>query len=213
METHSNTSRNTRFRILKSASAVFAEKGFRDATIAEICRHARANVASVNYYFGNKRQLYDQVWRHSYTIANKTHPLDVGLINNPSPQECLYAFVSGMIRRVFSKGPAGHFTRLMAREMTEPTPAHQAIEKEAIRPAMERLERIVRELLDGNGTKDHIRLCASGVIGQCLLLTMNGFGRTRIAGARHLETLAWHITQFSLAGIRGVKNLTKGNTS
>ena len=207
MTTHNKTSiNNTQLRVLESASAVFAEKGYRDATIAEICEHASANVASVNYYFGDKRQLYDQVWRHAYKIANETHPLDVGLTNHPSPQECLYAFVSGMIRRVFSKGLAGHFTRLMAREMVEPTPAHQAIEKEAIRPAMERLEDIVRELLDGNGTKAHIRFCASSVIGQCLLLTMNGFGRTRIVGSRHLEALAWHVTRFFLAGIREVRN-------
>ncbi|MBW2127416.1 MAG: helix-turn-helix transcriptional regulator [Deltaproteobacteria bacterium] len=37
-----------------SACEVFAEKGYRAATIADICGRAKANVAAVNYYFGDK---------------------------------------------------------------------------------------------------------------------------------------------------------------
>jgi AcrR family transcriptional regulator len=62
MATNSNTLRNTAWlRVLESASAIFAKKGYRAATIAEICEHASANLASVNYCFGEKSQLYDQV--------------------------------------------------------------------------------------------------------------------------------------------------------
>jgi AcrR family transcriptional regulator len=218
MATHNKTSRNTRLRVLESASAVFAEKGYRDATIAEICEHAGANVASVNYYFGNKRQLYDRVWRHAYRIANETHPLDAGLNDKAPLDECLYAFVSGMLRRIFTRGPAGHFCRLMAGEMAEPTRAHKAIVEEAIRHDMERLEGIVKELLGRDESGDQVRLCASSVITQCLFLNFNRSPRKsnfngKGLDAEHIEVLARHITRFSLAGIREVKRFAKGNES
>ena len=216
MAPHNTTSRNTRLRVLESASAVFAEKGYRDATIAEICEHASANVASVNYYFGDKKQLYDQVWRYAHKIATETHPFDACLSDDALPEECLYAFVSGMVKRTLSKGPAGHFQRLMAREIAEPTQAHMAIAEEAIRPESEWLEGIVKKLLDGRGMNDQVHLCASSVISQCLFLNLNKHGHERDfkgKGLKQIETLAWHITLFSLAGIREVKDLAKGNKS
>ena len=216
MAIHNTTSGNTRLRVLESASAVFAEKGYRDATIAEICEHASANVASVNYYFGDKKQLYDKVWRHAHTIATETHPLDACLRDDALPEECLYAFVSGMAKRILSKGPAGHFQRLMAREIAEPTQAHMAIVEEAIRPESEQLEGIVKKLLDGRGTNDQVRLCALSVISQCLFLNLNKPGHERDFKGKELEqieVLAWHITLFSLAGIREVKDVAKGNKS
>ena len=50
-------------RLLKAATEVFAEKGYRDATVAEICRRAESNVAAVNYHFGSKGALYATLWR------------------------------------------------------------------------------------------------------------------------------------------------------
>jgi AcrR family transcriptional regulator len=48
MATHNKTLRNMRLRVLESAYVVFAEKGYRDATLAEIFEHAGANVASID---------------------------------------------------------------------------------------------------------------------------------------------------------------------
>ena len=50
-------------RILDEAEALFAEKGFHAVTVREITRAARCNLAAVNYYFGNKRNLYLEVFR------------------------------------------------------------------------------------------------------------------------------------------------------
>jgi len=55
----------TREKLLVAASDVFVEKGFRDATVADICNRAAANISAVNYYFGSKEALYQESWRHS----------------------------------------------------------------------------------------------------------------------------------------------------
>ena len=48
----------TRHKILETACAAFAEKGYRDATNAEICQRAQVNSAAINYHFGSKDALY-----------------------------------------------------------------------------------------------------------------------------------------------------------
>jgi len=50
---------DTREKLLLAAVAVFAEKGYKAATVREICRRAKgANNNAVNYYFGGKAKLY-----------------------------------------------------------------------------------------------------------------------------------------------------------
>ena len=47
----------TRERLLEAAGEVFAERGFREATVRGICKRANANNAAVNYHFGEKEEL------------------------------------------------------------------------------------------------------------------------------------------------------------
>jgi len=49
---------DTKERLLRAASKVFAQRGYREATIAEICHKAGSNVAAVNYHFGGKDAVY-----------------------------------------------------------------------------------------------------------------------------------------------------------
>src|SRR4029079_15589702 len=51
----------TRERLLRTAARMFADRGFKRVTDRDICRHSRANVAGVNYHFGNKLGLYREV--------------------------------------------------------------------------------------------------------------------------------------------------------
>ena len=67
----------TRRRVLDAAGRVFAARGFRDATVADICRSAGANVAAVNYHFGSKRKLYVEAWRHAFHRSMAAYPPDV----------------------------------------------------------------------------------------------------------------------------------------
>ena len=62
----------TRSRILNSACELFAEKGYRGARVADICERAGANVAAVNYYFGDKAALYTEAWQE--TLKNLPVP-------------------------------------------------------------------------------------------------------------------------------------------
>ena len=65
--------------LLESATKVFAEKGFRDTTIADICENAHSNMASVNYYYGSKDELYAEVWKKAFHEAIEKYPPDMQL--------------------------------------------------------------------------------------------------------------------------------------
>src|ERR1700686_5689829 len=83
----------TRHKLIEAAGQVFAERGYRAATIREICRRAGANVAAVNYTFGDKMGLYTEVLRHSVRAA-QTAAMSAALDSRLSPED----MIRGVIR-------------------------------------------------------------------------------------------------------------------
>ncbi len=68
---------STKARILEAAGGVFAAKGFESATIREICQLAGANLAAVNYHFGDKQRLYVEAVKHAHCSRAQEIPLPV----------------------------------------------------------------------------------------------------------------------------------------
>jgi len=53
----------TKERILNEAEALFAQKGYHAVSVREITTAAECNLAAINYHFGNKQNLYMEVFR------------------------------------------------------------------------------------------------------------------------------------------------------
>jgi len=71
MEYGASPNPDCRERILEAAGEIFADCGFRGATVRRICERAKVNVAAINYYFGGKEKLYTEVLRHWHDFAIK----------------------------------------------------------------------------------------------------------------------------------------------
>ena len=106
----------TRQHLLEAAGEVFAELGYRTATVREICERAGANIAAVNYHFGDKEQLYRAVLQETYQSAIKQYPADYGLRPNAMAEERLRAFVHSFLLRIFSNGPSARRSEVSRRE-------------------------------------------------------------------------------------------------
>ncbi len=199
----------TRQRLLETAGEVFATHGFRHATVREICRRAGANLAAVNYHFGDKAGLYAAVLEYAHTRALEKYPLD-GLDYEAMPVAGrLQAFIQHVIFKLFDEDMTTCRFKLMAWEMIEPTAALDSLVEKIIRPMEQRLRAIVQELL-GPGAKDEqIRFCQLSIIGQCLhhrhaQPVIKRLFPQQHYGPEDLKTLADHITRFSLNALKGL---------
>jgi AcrR family transcriptional regulator len=66
----------TRERLLDASARLFAESGYRGASVRDICNQARANPGAVSYHFGGKRQLYRAVLRRAASQLVETEEAD-----------------------------------------------------------------------------------------------------------------------------------------
>ena len=200
----------TRERLLENACGVFAEKGYQDASIAEICERAGANVAAVNYHFGGKDALYAEVWRHTFETFMQAYPLDGGLPDDAPPEERLFARVHALLKRVFDDGRVGQCFRIGLRELVNPSTALENTRRELIGPHRQHTQALVRELLGPEASDQDVLYCELSIINQCLSVNFFKEKRKELLVCEHLsenavEVLARHITRFSLGGIRAVR--------
>ena len=197
----------TRRQILEAAGEVFAEVGFSRATVREICQRAGANIAAVNYHFGDKESLYTEVLRDSQRLAFQKYPPLLGVAADARPEEKLRAFVRSFLLRLFDNGPITRFGRIMSREMVEPTGALDTLLKERIRPMADLLRGIMAEILGRSPQDEEVRLCAFSVVSQCVFYHHCRTMISRLAPEQRLDAsvvdhLAGHITDFSLAALK-----------
>ncbi len=212
MENREGESKTTRVRVLEAAGELFARKGFRSATTREIGILARANVSAVNYYFGNKERLYSAVIQHILDLAVRGDLTSPTPSENALPEESLYAFIRSLLFWILDDDSRVWHGKMVAREIVEPTTLSDLVIEGVIRPLHERLQSIVRRLPGGHAlTDDEATLCTLSIVGQCVFY----YSTRQIATKLHqltfddafVESLAHHITQFSMAG---VKELAKG---
>ena len=202
-----SSSAATRDRLLEAAAQEFAEHGFKRATVRNICQRAGANVAAVNYHFGDKEQLYVATLQHWLGLAIQKYPPDMGVAPDAPPEERLLAFVRGFLFRMLGRGAPAWHGQLMAREMVEPTAALDTLASNIVRPLSQKVESILRELLGPAATDDVVRQCAASVVGQCCFYRhcapmLAKLYHQQCYGEADLEHLARHITRFSLEGLR-----------
>src|SRR5438445_5532724 len=110
------TAAATEQRLIEAAGAVFAEKGFRAATIREIIHRAKANIAAVNYHFGDKEGLYAAVFRCAKQACAEKHPfVDASAGRAASPRRRLHQIVHSLLLRMLDQGRPAWQWKLMAR--------------------------------------------------------------------------------------------------
>lgn len=206
-------SKSTRQRVLEKACAVFAEEGFKRATVAEICGKAGANIAAVNYHFGCKNALYVEAWRYALERSLKDHPPDGGVPLEAPAEARLRGRVLSIIQRIVD--PESHDFDMVYKEMANSTGLLRDAMRQSLDPLRREFASLLRELLGEKATERQIRLCHMSIMSQCFGPVLRERRRKRdpktslACGHEPLtddaEALADHIVTFSLAGIREIR--------
>jgi AcrR family transcriptional regulator len=152
---------------------IFARLGYQKATVREICAAANVNVAAVNYYFGDKQQLYVETVQRAYQLRSSQIPLP-DWPHDASAEEMLAGFVLTLVRRMVVFEDAPWEAQLLFREVLHPTDACKTLVENYFRPQMEILMNILAQLLPAEVSRSRRRKIAFSVVGQCMFYRVAG---------------------------------------
>lgn len=200
----------TKERLLDEAEALFAQKGYDVVTVREITTAAGCNLASINYHFGNKQNLYMEVFRSRWLPrVRRIHEFfrnSLTAHDSTSPAAIVKA-----LARAFLEGPLSdeerqrHF-RLIVKEIANPTTAFDLVVTEVMRPFFKELAGMLRSAMPVDEGEETLMLNILSIFAMVLHFNFARAAITRITG-REYDTafkarLVDHIIQFSLEGLR-----------
>jgi AcrR family transcriptional regulator len=200
----------TRDKLLDVAGRIFADRGYRAATIREICVAAGANIAAVNYHFGDKLGLYTEVVRQSARIAEFQAAQTVIDLSAP-PDEILRAVIRARLHSLFHGDRPDWNFQIMAHELAQPTPALRRLVNRAGQPLFHRLLELIGGMIGLPSNDEKTRLCAISLLGQIMVYALAGPLVTAIwpefeLTPQQVERIAGHIADFSLSYIQNFRS-------
>ena len=113
---------STKDRILGAAEELFAQHGFAGTSLREVTSRADVNIAAVNYHFGSKDNLINEVFRRRMDVmsAQRLDALRAALESRPGELEpILAAFVKPALAMSHDRHGGGAFIRVIARAYAE----------------------------------------------------------------------------------------------
>ncbi len=200
-------SADTRQRLIDAAATLFADRGFQNVTVREICKESNANVAAVNYHFGDKAGLYRAVVTFAIEVMLETNELSQRAGDGLSPEDQIRGFVRVFVSRLTGHGPTSWIHKLMAREMEHPTEALDQVMLQVVKPRLEYLCGVVGAIMELPPSDPRVRRAVGSLQSQCL------FASRRIPtqleqsfGAAFSDVMvgADHIAEFSIGGMKTI---------
>jgi AcrR family transcriptional regulator len=203
------TDKRVRERLLEVAEELFCKHGLAGTSIRDLAAAAKCNIASVNYYFGGKENLYIELWRGHLERMRETRLESIQQVVSRaegfSLEELLTAFAHSFMGPLVDQHKAHQLIKLMSREMIdEHLPANMFID-EVITPTMKAMGPALLKACP-NLEQSKVPLVIFSIAGQLVhLVRIHAmFGSKDQAKVPGLDMSAAveHIVKFSAAGIR-----------
>ncbi|WP_425599822.1 TetR/AcrR family transcriptional regulator [Luteimonas aestuarii] len=113
---------STKDRILGAAEELFAQYGFTGTSLRQVTGRADVNIAAVNYHFGSKENLVNEVFRRRMDVMSAERISRLKRAQAEAPGELepiLAAFVEPALDMAQDKHGGGAFIRVIARAYAE----------------------------------------------------------------------------------------------
>lgn len=147
---------DTRLRILDAAESLFMEHGFEATTLRQITGRAQVNLAAVNYHFGSKEALIQELFRRRLTWLNEQRLAALDRLETEAkgaplkPSQILDAFFGVAVKMAADRAGGGHtFMRLLGRTYTEPSEFVRSFLAEEYSEAVSRFKTALVKALPG----------------------------------------------------------------
>lgn len=113
---------STKDRILGAAEELFAQHGFGGTSLRQVTSRADVNIAAVNYHFGSKENLVNEVFRRRMDGMSQVRLARLAAAQAEQPGELepiLAAFVEPALALAQDRNGGGAFIRVIARAYAE----------------------------------------------------------------------------------------------
>jgi TetR/AcrR family transcriptional regulator, regulator of cefoperazone and chloramphenicol sensitivity len=200
-------SADTRQRLIDAAATLFANNGFDNVSVREICKASNANVAAVNYHFGDKAGLYRAVVMLAIRQMQETNELSQRAGDGLSPEDQIREFIRVFVRRLTGEGPLNWVHRLMAREMEHPTEALDQVMTEVVKPRLEYLAGVAAMVMGLAPSDPRVQRSVASLQMQCLIAARPippSLEKAFAPAMRDIGATVNHIAEFSLGGMRAI---------
>ena len=201
---------STKGKIMDIAEEMFLVHGFDGVSVRDITNAAGANVASVNYHFNSKRDLYREVFKRKLRKLSKERmgQLQKAFADKEAPtlEEVIRGIVSIFLNDFLSSDESMKLLTILSSEMSETGVARDIFLEETVLP-MHKIFRTYIKKAYPDLTDEKVTLCISSIFGQIFHFVRARAVIRRTVGREYdsafIKDLIDHITDFSVRGIRG----------
>lgn len=202
-------SRSTKERLIDVAEGLFAMKDYRSVSVREITNQAQCNLAAVNYHFGNKYNLYLEVFRSRWVPRTRRIRKEVLHVlssqDTPNTSEVVRAMAHAFLRGPLADEELVKHLLLITRELTHPTEAMDVVLEQAIHPFLTEFALRLETTLEKQVKVEQLLLPVLSVFANILYFSFAREAVVRLTGqsydADFRRRLEDHITEFSLHGL------------
>ena len=200
-----NATPSTRDRILGAAETLFARRGFDGASLRQLTAAAGVNLAAVNYHFGSKEKLVEEVFRHRLDALNADRLAALAQLGGGHPatlEEVLAAYIRPAMKLAHD-GNGALFMRVLARAFAEHDGTLRQFLSDNYGHVMRQFTAEFARLLP-HLSKPELYWRIDLVTG-ALTHAMSGFGmiqrQDNVTEQAHREQTVQHLIRFSAAGL------------
>ena len=198
---------STKDRILHAAEELFAAQGFATTSLRQVTSRADVNIAAVNYHFGSKDNLVNEVFRRRMDdmSAERLKALRLAVDSHPGELEpILAAFVEPALAMAQDRHGGGAFIRVIARAYAESNDSLRKFLSDQYGHVLREFAKALSGCLPGLGKEAlYWRL---DFLSGALTYAMADFGLIKrpadVTEAAHRERAARELIRFAEAGIR-----------
>lgn len=198
---------STKQRILDSAESLFARHGFAGASLRQVTAAAKVNLAAVNYHFGSKENLVNEVFRRRLDALNEERLATLAeAMQRPNCrlEDVLAAFVRPALALSAAHEDGAGFVRVLARAYAEHNENLRRFLHDNYGHVLKQFAAAFAAVLPQLDKQElYWRL---DIVSGALTYAMADFGvikrRPGMSEQQHRDLAAEHLIQFAAAGLR-----------